>query len=114
MTHSIEELKRQMDDAKSRLNEAEVAFKATRLRYEEALLADHIAQEAEKGIVVGAKVEAFKTKNDGEYSKGVYFVHSFCLGYFRTPETLLCKPKKDGTPTKRHTHVWFNRLEVIE
>lgn len=79
MTHSIEELKRQMDAAKSRYNEASGKLDDAREAYHQALARAGEAEFAAKGITPGTKVVARRASGE-IYAEAIYVGHNTRLG----------------------------------
>lgn len=110
--HSTEELKRQLDNAKSRLGQAREAAAAARTRYEARLLEEKLADYAARGITPGCKVLAIAMGRYGVPNKetpatflGVEF------GWTGEPAPILGALKADGSPSKARRRISFDRIE---
>lgn len=99
MSHSIEELKRQMDQASSVHAQAQRDLRERRLAYEEALIAEHLRKfEADGGVIGKTVVRASDWGGRMDKSLGAFFVMGGGVSYGRATFKL-AKIKKDGTPS---------------
>jgi hypothetical protein len=87
--HSIEELRRQLDAARSRLADATVAEALAKARLDKARIAKAEAEFAARGIAKGSRVTV-----DG--AAGVYLGHDVTISGRAFPQ--IAKLKKNGAP----------------
>lgn len=108
--HSIEELKRQLAQAKAALSEAHDRKTAAQDRLEEALKAELLRELAARGVVLGkTKVRAFRWEWNGPL-----FIIGVKMDFWgRSAIPVFAKPKKDGTASRFPLNLEADRWEVI-
>ena len=107
--HSMKELKRQYDAAKSRYRESKGKMQTAQKAYYGALIADEAARLEREGMTVGSVVGA----SYRGVLKGRYILHSFEIVPFEQASARLCKIKGDGTPYANPVSVWFDEIKPV-
>lgn len=110
--HSIEELKRQLDQARSHLRAAENACRHARERYDAALRQAHVDALAKRGIVLGETVVSAPHRWRGDES--VVGVASDVQQDWSAWALVLLLLRKDGSVGKKEHKVPMRDAERWE
>lgn len=115
--HSIEELGRQLAQARAALREAQDRKAAAQERLEEAMKAKLLREIEARGVVLGkTKVRAFRRSWNGEYTphEGPLFIIGVKVDFWgRKAVPVFAKPKKDGTASRSPLNLETYRWEII-
>lgn len=112
--HSAEELKRQMDNARGKMDAARRDYNEASRRYEDKCVSDSLADYERRGITPGCVVLAFKADQmTGQ------MMHTKCgfLGVeydrFSGARPILSTLKKNGQPSASKRYIPCDHLEAF-